>query len=207
MSDTLFGLVASHGLAVIFAMTFLSCLALPVPSSFVMLAGGAFVASDDLVLWQVLAAAFAGAVLGDQLGYHAGRWGGPALIARLEAQPRRAAVVARARAVLGRWGGTGVFFTTWAASPLGPYVNALAGALGMGRWRFTVADTVGEAIWVALYVGLGFLFASRIGELAELASNAVGFVTAASVALVLGLLLLGRSRRRSASLPKAPDAG
>jgi membrane-associated protein len=207
MSETLFGLVSSHGLIVIFAMTFLSCLALPVPSSFVMLAGGAFVASGDLVLWQVLAAAFAGAVLGDQLGFHAGRWGGPALVSRLEARPRRAAVVARSRAVLARWGGTGVFFTTWAASPLGPYVNALAGALGMARWRFTLADTVGEAIWVALYVGLGVLFASRIAELAALASNAVGFVTAGSIALVLGRLLFDRLRRRTAPLSRAPDPG
>jgi membrane protein DedA with SNARE-associated domain len=195
MSELLFGLVSSYGIGIIGVVTFLSCLALPVPSSFVMLAGGAFVASGDLVGWQVVASALAGAILGDQLGYHLGRFGGPTLIERVERAPRRAALVGRGRGMIDRWGGVGVFFTTWAMSPLGPYVNVLAGALGMRRARFTFFDTVGEAIWVAVYVGLGFGFASQVSLLADLATNAVGFLTAGTVAALLGLYLWSRIRR------------
>lgn len=199
MSDVFFGLVATRGVEVILLATYLSCLAVPVPSSVVMLAGGAFVASGDLVGWQVLAAAFGGAVLGDQTGYHLGRLGGPALMARINRAPQRARAMQRARAFLARWGGVGVFFSTWAMSPLGPYVNVAAGALGMARARFTVSDTLGEAVWVGLYVGLGYVFANRISQLADLAASTVGFVTAGAVAVGLGLMLRARLRRARAS--------
>jgi membrane-associated protein len=196
VSDLLFGLVAVYGVGIIGVVTFLSCLALPVPSSFVMLAGGAFVASGDLVGWQVAASALGGAILGDQLGYNMGRIGGEPLVRRMERAPRRARLVARGRGMIDRWGGVGVFLTTWLMSPLGPYVNVLAGALGMGRMRFTLHDTAGEAIWVALYVGLGYGFASQLPILADMAASAVGFVTAGAVALLLGAILLTRLRRR-----------
>ena len=51
LTDLVFSLVASHGIVIILGITFLSCLAVPVPSSFVMLAGGAFVNSGDLMGW------------------------------------------------------------------------------------------------------------------------------------------------------------
>jgi membrane protein DedA with SNARE-associated domain len=192
MTDLLFGLVASHGIAIILGITFLSCLAVPVPSSFVMLAGGAFVSSGDLTGWQVVAAAFGGAVLGDQLGYEVGRRGGAPLLARLERSPRRAQVLNRSRGLIDRWGGSAVFLSRWAMSPLGPYVNPLAGALGMGRLRFVASDWAGEAVWVTIYVGLGYFFASNIVWLAELAGNLMGFVTAGGVTVLLGLFLWRR---------------
>jgi len=192
MTDLVFGLVASHGIVIILGITFLSCLAVPVPSSFVLLAGGAFVASGDLTGWQVLVAALAGAVLGDQVGYEVGRHGGPALLAWLERAPHRALVVSRSRGLIDRWGGSAVFFTRWALSPLGPYVNPMAGALGMARLRFIAFGIAGEAVWVMIYVGLGYLFASNIDLLADVAGNAVGIITAGSISGLLGYLLWRR---------------
>lgn len=194
MTEIAFGLVASYGIALILAATYLSCLGLPVPTSFVMLAGGAFVASGDLSAANVLAAALAGAVLGDQTGYHLGRIGGTALTDRLERHPARAVVFARARRIVDRWGGVGVFFSTWLVSPLGPYVNLLAGATRLGWIRFTFWDSVGEAIWVGVYVGLGYAFAGRIAQLADLLGNSIAFLTAAVVTVLLGLFLARRLR-------------
>jgi len=77
-------------------------------------------------------------------------------------------------------------------SPPGPYVNPLAGALGMGRLRFVVFAWVGEALWVAIYVALGYMFASKIAGLAELTGNLMGLVTAGSVTLLLGVVLWRR---------------
>lgn len=194
MTEIAFGLVASYGIVLIMAATYLSCLGLPVPTSFVMLAGGAFVASGDLAFVPVLAAALAGAVLGDQTGYYLGRIGGTALTDRLERSPTRAVVFARARRIVDRWGSVGVFFSTWLVSPLGPYVNLLAGATRMGWPRFTVWDTIGEAIWVGAYVGLGYAFAGRIAQLADLLGNSIAFLTAAVVTVLLGLFLVKRLR-------------
>jgi membrane protein DedA with SNARE-associated domain len=92
----------------------------------------------------------------------------------------------------------GVFLSRWLVSPLGPWVNLIAGATGMSALRFTLSGAAGEAVWVGLYVGLGFLFAANIGALSYVLGNAVAAVTAAAVAIGLGLLLLAGARRRAA---------
>lgn len=196
MTDLFFALVSTYGTLLIAVATFLSCLAIPIPSSFVMLAGGAFVASGDLGLWAVLLSSYGGAVLGDQTGFRAGRYGGARLEARISRVPARAAVLARARAFVSRWGGPGVFFSTWLVAPLGPWVNVAAGAAGMGALRFTLWDAAGEAVWVALYVGLGYAFAASIDDLAALMGNAVAALSAGAVALGLGALLIRAAKRR-----------
>ncbi|MEJ2022551.1 MAG: DedA family protein [Maritimibacter sp.] len=182
MSETVFTLVTSYGAIVIFASAFLSCLALPIPTSLMMLTGGAFVASEDLVLSQVVAAAWAGAVLGDQAGYLIGRYGGTPLVERLARAPSRQAVLTRARALIDRRGGLGVFLSTWLVAPLGPWVNFIAGATGLGWARFAIWDVLGEVIWVTLYVALGYLFASQVAVVAELMGNVMGIIAGLAVA-------------------------
>lgn len=196
LTETLFGFVSGYGIPVIALSAFLSCLAVPIPTSAVMLAGGAFAASGDLALVDVVLAAYVAAVLGDQTGFQIGRWGGSVAVARLEGNARRAALIARAREWVGRWGGIGVFLSTWLFAPLGPWVNLIAGAAGMPRARFLAWDAAGEAIWVSAYVALGYVFASRLTELAEVVADWVGLIASAGVSLLLGGLLLRAALRR-----------
>jgi membrane protein DedA with SNARE-associated domain len=196
MTDVLLGLVSTYGTVVIAVSTFLSCLALPIPASFIMLAGGAFVASGDLAAVAVVAAAFGGAVAGDQTGYRIGRIGGGRIAASLGRRPSRAAALARAERFVMRWGVAGVFFSRWLVSPLGPWVNLIAGATGMPLLRFSVPGAAGEAIWVAIYVGLGYAFAANIDALSAVMGNAVAATSALAVAGGLGLALLRAARRR-----------
>jgi membrane protein DedA with SNARE-associated domain len=197
MTDTLFALVTTYGLWAIAASAFLSCLALPIPTSAVMLGAGAFAASGDFVLWQVLAVAWGAAVLGDQTGFQIGRWGGPALLERLSRNPSRARVIARARGMMRRNGGLGVFLSTWLFAPLGPWVNLIAGAAGLPRGRFTLWDSLGEAIWVAAYVGLGYLFATRLEVLSAVLAEWSALVLFLGVVAGLAALLLVRVRNRA----------
>tara|TARA_R110002096_G_scaffold189191_21_gene369483 strand:- start:5011 stop:5616 length:606 start_codon:yes stop_codon:yes gene_type:complete len=198
MTDILLLLVSDYGLVVIFAATLLSCFALPVPSSLMMMAGGAFSASGDLVLWQVSAVALAGAMIGDLTGYFlARRGGGENLWARLRTLPHSANLMARAEAFLHRRGGWAVFLTRWLFSPLGPYVNLIAGATGLRWTRYAAADLAGEVTWVAVYVSLGFAFGSQIEELSDTLGSVIGALTAGLVTLLLGrALLLSRRRAR-----------
>ena len=73
MTDVALELVTGYGWIILFLATFFSCLCVPVPSSFVMLAGGAFASTGDLGVSEVVLAAFAGAVLGDNTGFWLGR--------------------------------------------------------------------------------------------------------------------------------------
>lgn len=191
MTETVFGLVTQYGAYVIFVSAFLSCLALPIPTSLMMLTGGAFVASGDLTLWTVALAAYGGAVLGDQTGYLIGRTGGSVLVRRLARSPSRAVVLARAQGLIDRRGGTGVFLSTWAVAPLGPWVNFVAGATGLSWLRFTVWDVLGETVWVVLYVGLGYVFMDQITVVAGVMSDLVGLVVALVMVAVLVMWIRG----------------
>ncbi|MFP4326790.1 MAG: DedA family protein [Paracoccaceae bacterium] len=189
MTDWLPELVADWGVAVIAVTTFLSCLALPVPASLVMLTGGAFTATGDLTLLSVALAALAGAVLGDQAGYVLGARGRAALQVRIARKPRHATLMRRASTLIEHRGGIGVFLSRWLFSPLGPWVNFVAGAVSMRRMRFTAWAIAGECVWVAVYVGLGRAFAENLGTVAELASDISGLLAGAVVAVGLGLWL------------------
>ncbi|MGV6813138.1 MAG: DedA family protein [Brevirhabdus sp.] len=203
MSETIFALVTAYGTYVIFASAFLSCLAIPIPTSLMMLSGGAFIASGDLSGWQVVLAAYGGAVLGDQAGFLIGRHGGMPLVERIARTPARRAVLDRARAMVDRRGGTGVFFSTWLVAPLGPWVNFIAGTAGLSWSRFSIWDVLGEAVWVSLYVGLGFLFSSQIETLASVLGNAVGLLAGLAVAWAMVVWIKGALKRQAAQASKA----
>lgn len=190
MTETLFALVTDWGAAALALATFLSCLAIPVPTSLMMLAAGAFVATGDLGAIAVLASAFAGAVLGDQAGYALGRRGGSALRARLGQSPARARLLAAAEDRVARHGVAAVFLSRWLFSPLGPYVNLLAGGAGMAWTAFSLPAAAGEVVWVALYVGLGYVFVSQVDAIAGIAGNLVGLVTSILLAGLLGRSVL-----------------
>lgn len=188
MTAYLLELITVYGASALAVTTFLSCLALPVPASLAMLAAGGFVASGDLPATGVVLAAFCGAVLGDQTGFLAGRFGSGA-VERLAAHPKRGAALRRATDDLCRKGIPLVFFSRWLVSPLGPYVNVVAGATGLSWRRFFLADLAGEAVWVGLYVGLGAVFAGNIALLADILGNLSGLLAALLVALGAGVWL------------------
>ena len=187
MTDWLLALVPTYGLWLLAAATFLSCLAVPIPASILMLASGGFVAAGDLPLIGTLAAAVVGATLGDQLGYLGGRRGGARLLAWLGS---RAAPVEKARALLERRGSVAVFFSRWLVSALGPYVNVAAGAAGLSWARFTLWGVLGESVWTGLYVGLGYGFTGNLAAASDLAWTILAFAGAAAVAIGLGYWLV-----------------
>ncbi|MCB2128333.1 MAG: VTT domain-containing protein [Rhodobacteraceae bacterium] len=195
MTDTLLALVPVYGPWFLAAVTFLSCLAVPVPSSVLMLAAGGFAASGDLDPAAVVAGALAGAVLGDQAGFAAGRAGGPGLIARISRHPGRARILERARALLRRHGAVAVFLTRWLFSPVGPWANVAAGAGGLGWGRFTLWGVLGEIVWVGLYTGIGHVFAGNLEAAGDLLSSALGLVGGIAAMVAAGLWLRASARR------------
>ncbi|MGO4914974.1 DedA family protein [Pseudogemmobacter sp. W21_MBD1_M6] len=199
MTEFLLLLITGYGTPVLVVVTFLSCLALPVPASLMMLAAGGFAAAGDLDLSLVWGSALVGAVAGDQTGYGLGNWGGARLARWTNARPSRAAMHRKALRMAQKFGGLGVFFSRWLFSPIGPYVNVAGGAAGLGWLEFTLWGISGEIVWVSLYVGLGYAFADRIIELASLLGSANGFLAGGIVTAGLGIMLmnaLAKTRKR-----------
>ncbi len=194
MTDWVLAAVPIYGPWLVAIVTFLSCLALPVPASILMLTAGGFAAAGDLVLWQVVAGALLGAVAGDQAGYWAARLGGAALLDRA-ATGARAALIARAQALIAAKGAMAVFLSRWLVSPLGPYANLVTGATRFGWLTFTIAGVVGEAVWVAVYTGAGYSFGGNLQAATEFAGSILGFLAAGAVALGLGWWLWTLAQR------------
>ena len=189
------GLVPTYGLWLLASVTFLACLALPVPCSILMLTAGGFVATGDLVLWQVVAAALIGAVLGDQVGYRIGKVGGHGLLTRLAANPKSGALITRAVDQMDRRGAIGIFFTRWLFAPIGPWANFAAGATAFHYGRFTIWAIAGEVVWVSLYVLLGYSFAGNIEAASEMAGSALGILAGVAAMLGFGYWLVSAMRQ------------
>ena len=203
MTDWLLALVPTYGLWLIAMTTMASCLALPIPASIIMLAAGGFVAAGDLVLWQVIAAALAGAVAGDQLGYMAGRHGGAPLLDRVAMAPARAGIITKARTTMEARGGIAVFLSRWLFSPLGPYVNLISGAMRHHWLRFTLWGVLGEIVWCALYVMMGSAFAGNLSAASDMLGSVLGLVATLTAVIGLGAWLLTLARRERAGLSKS----
>ncbi|MGV8839577.1 MAG: DedA family protein [Bauldia sp.] len=207
MTEWLLALVPQYGGWLIAITVFLGCLALPVPASILLIAAGGFIAAGDLALASTALVALGSAAAGDQVVYFAGRWRGRGVIAWLGA---RAAPITRASALLERRGGFAVFLSRWLIPALGPYVNLAAGGSGLGWLQFTLWGLAGEAVWVALYIGLGYAFMGNLAAASDMALNVVAVLGAMAVSVALGTWLVRRHaaarRLTAARRPGAPAA-
>ncbi|NVK34690.1 MAG: VTT domain-containing protein [Rhodobacteraceae bacterium] len=190
MTEYLFSLVAQYGLPVVFLTAYLSCLGIPFPTFAVLLAGGAFAAAGDLDLWSLWLLSFLGAVGGDNTGYLIGRRLGEPFLAKFRQRRKAAAVLLRAEQFVQRRGAIGVFFSHWLVAALGPYVNFICGSVGFSWARFVVWDVFAEAIWVSIYILLGYLFGSNLNVLVTLVGEWGGFITAGAGTILLGIFLM-----------------
>jgi membrane-associated protein len=200
VSDLVLAWIPEYGLAVLFVSLLVAAFGVPFPGTLLLVATGSLVSQGELALWSVIAVALAAAVTGDQAGYAVGRWGGDALVSRIEARDR--GHLRQARAFAERWGAPGIFFTRWLVGPLGPWVNLSSGMTAYPWPRFLVWDIAGEVLWVVLYVCAGKVFSDRITAIAELSSNLAWALVGLIVASALGWWLrrtLRHTRGRSVS--------
>lgn len=184
-------LVLAYGLQVVFIVSFLSCLAVPLPASLVFMAAGTYAATGELSIGGVWLAGLTGAVLGDNTGYFLARSAGRVKpVARFLA--RRDAAMARARKFQDKHGGTGIFLSRWLVSPLGPAINAVAGIGGYPWPRFLAYEIVGEIFWVTIYGGLGYFFSAHAQAIADIAGTAIMLAVSLAVSIWLGRVLWRR---------------
>ncbi|WP_029215250.1 DedA family protein [Kallotenue papyrolyticum] len=190
--------LTQYGPVLVIVVVFLASLGTPLPATLVLLSAGALAAGADWSPGLLVLGATGAAVLGDQLGYALGRWGGQALIARLNHRQAVTVRLARAERLTRRWGVWIIFFSRWLLTPLGPLINLTSGLLHQ-RWSFFLTlDLCGELVWVSLYVGLGWFFGERAPALSAQVEQLAWLGLGGLVAAGLGAWL-SRSMRLPAS--------
>lgn len=193
LSDFFLTALVSLG-APLFGFTlFLGACGIPLPTSLLVVATGAF--SRQGLLSPGLAAilGLAGAVAGDSTSFALGRWGGSLVNRKFGGSP----AWLKAQEIFSRNARLAVFLTRFILTPVAIPVNLLAGA-SCHYPRFLVTVLAGEAIWILGFGGLGYLFGSQWELISDFLSNFGGLTL--GIALVVGgvILLLRRRRDRRA---------
>jgi membrane protein DedA with SNARE-associated domain len=145
--STINALVATYGYLAVFLGTLLE-------GETVLLAAG-FAVHRGLLDWPlVLAVAFVGATMGDQLAFLLGRWKGAALIARFPALGRRAP---RVHALLDRYHVVFILAVRflYGLRIAGPVI---LGTSNLPLVRFALLNMIGAAIWAVLVASAGYYF-------------------------------------------------
>ncbi|MEX0955801.1 MAG: DedA family protein [Rhizobiaceae bacterium] len=197
MSAELLDLFAVYGLSAVFLILALGQFGAPLPTSILLMTLGALLVEGGISPTEAFLWSICGAVLGDQLGFAVGRFGGQRLRDYVSDRPKLSERLAKAEAYSARWGAPGVFLTRWLFSPLGPMVNLVSGLAGL-RWPvFLFWDVAGEAIWVGGYLAIGYAFSSSISAIADVIANAAWLLAALAVTVVLGWRVLKAARGRT----------
>jgi membrane protein DedA with SNARE-associated domain len=204
----LLDLIGRYGYLAVFFGVMLESFGVPLPGETVLLLSGALAHQGVLDFGDAIVFGVLGAVVGDQLGYWAGRRGGRAFVLRwgrfVLVTPER---LGRAEAFFDRHGGRAVFLARF-VSGLRVFGALVAGTSRMPWGRFALYNALGGAVWATAAVSVGYFLWGSISLVEHWVGRASLLLSAA---LALALLLSGVyrwvSRGRSGGDPTGPGNG
>lgn len=181
------------------------------PGDSLLVTGGLLVASGSirLPIWLVVTVVVAAAVLGDQLGYTAGRRLGPRVFSRRNSRFLSPHHVDRAQRFFARFGPRAVVLSRFVpvVRTLTPF---LAGMSAMHRRTFTLANGAGGLLWATGAILAGYFLGGvpLIGSHVELVVVAIAVITIAPVVVSIAVRRLRRGTGSAQPSPsRAPQPG
>lgn len=167
---------------------------IPLPGETMLIAAALFATQGKLSIVGVIAAAAAGAIVGNCIGFGIGWFGGYPLLRRFGKYVRlNEPQVKVGRYIFMRFGTKVVFFGRF-VSILRTYLAFLAGANRMPLPRFLAAITAGAIVWAAVYGIAAYLLGNQISHLSG--AVAIGFIVLAVVAIIAGIIFIRRQGKR-----------
>jgi membrane protein DedA with SNARE-associated domain len=186
--DSILHLVSRYGYLIVLFGVMAESTGVPLPGETILLAAGILAQRGNLDVGDVIFFGILGAVVGDQIGYWAGREGGRPFILRygryVLITPRR---LERAEAFFARHGGKAVFMARF-FSGLRVFGALVAGMSRMHWGTFIYYNALGGAVWATAVVLVGFFLGRSLGVVERWAGQASVLLFALAVlALVLYL--------------------
>src|SRR5881398_1965994 len=188
-------LVRDYGLFIVFLLIAMESAGVPLPGETALVAAGVLASQGDMSIVAVIAVAATAAIVGDNVGYWAGRLGGRKLLQRWGPLERHASrVLPWSERFFARHGPKTIFLGRFIAV-LRVTAAWLAGISKMHWWLFFVWNAAGGICW-AIAVGLVAYYA---GEAAAAAINRYGLIAGAAIVvlLVVGAFVFRFVRRRT----------
>ncbi|MEI7845854.1 MAG: VTT domain-containing protein [Chloroflexota bacterium] len=178
ISDFLLTGLITYGAPLFGLALLLGAIGVPIPTSLMVIAAGAFSRQGMLNLLPAAGLGLLGAVAGDSLSFIMGRWGGNWVSLRFGGS----SAWISAQSTFNRNSRLAVFLTRFLLTAIALPVNLMAGSSCQFR-RFLITVIAGEAVWIIVYGGLGYLFGSQWELISQFLSDFGG--------LALGLAMLG----------------
>jgi membrane protein DedA with SNARE-associated domain len=178
LTDLLLTGVVNYGAPALALALLVAASGVPLPSSLLVIAGGAFIRQGLLDPLLAIGLGLMAAVLGDSVSYGMGRFAGGWVERRYGATT----LWQGAQNSFNRYGGWSVYLSRWLLTSVAIPVNLVAGSTAYTYRRFLLMVVAGEATWLVLFGGLGYAFGSQWEAISTLISDFGG--------LVLGLFVL-----------------
>ncbi|HEV7829266.1 MAG TPA: DedA family protein [Pseudonocardiaceae bacterium] len=196
---TLAPLLDHYGYLAVAGLITLEDFGVPVPGETVLIAAAVYAGVGRLNIIAVVLIAVAAAVIGDNIGYAIGCFGGRRVVERfgryLLVTPQRLDTAER---FFNRHGGKVVTIARFVEG-LRQANGIIAGTTGMPWRRFLAFNVLGAALWVGIWTSLGDLAGAHIGAIYDQINRYQSYTLAAAGVFVIVLIVrhvLPHHRRR-----------
>jgi len=189
------GLLAQHGLLLVFANVLLTQSGVPVPAVPILIVAGAFVSQGQIALGPLILVSVTASLIGDTIWYLAGRLYGYRILrtlCRVAIEPD--SCVKQTENIFERWGAPSLMVAKYVPG-FATIAPPLAGTMRVGLPSFLGYSAVAAILWAGLPVALGAIFQAEVGRALEwlegMGTGAV-MVIAAAVVLYIGVKTVQR---------------
>jgi len=202
-------MLETFGYLAVFLFIAIESMGIPFPGETMLITAALYAGhTHRMEIVLVIAAAAAGAIIGDNIGFAIGHWGGYRLVRRYGRYVR----LHEGRLKLGQYlfrkhGGKVVFFGRF-VSILRAYAAFLAGTNRMPWWRFLLFNAAGGVVWASVFGLGGYALGTQIHNITR--TSGIVFGILAVVAIVAFFVFLRRNEARlmaeaEAALPAANE--
>lgn len=190
-------LLDNYGYLAVAGFVFLEDFGVPVPGETILIAAAIYAGAGQLNIVAVAVIAFVAAILGDNVGFAIGHFGGRRLVLRWG---HYVFITEERLDKAERWvrdHGPKVVTIARFIEGLRQANGIVAGITRMHWLRFGAFNALGAALWVAVWTVVGYESGSHITAVYSTVSHVFLYVLGAVVALVVArLLVLWRRRRK-----------
>ena len=192
--NALSGPLEHYGLWAIVLLITLEDFGVPVPGETILIAGAVFAGAGRLNVVAVGIVGFVAAVIGDNIGFAIGHFGGRALALRwgkyvFLTEER----LDKAEDFFDRRGGIVITFARFVEG-LRQANGIIAGITGMHWLRFLVFNALGAALWVGTWVSVGYLAGNHITTIYHYITLYSYYVLIALAVVVVAYIVWRRRR-------------
>jgi membrane protein DedA with SNARE-associated domain len=191
--NRLLDLFSRYGYIVIFVPVMLETAGLPVPGETTLLLSGVAASTGRLDPWIAIAVGSAAAIIGDNIGYAIGRYGGRRVVMRLAHIGGVESSLAWGERFFARHGGKTVFMARWLPG-LRIFGAWIAGMVHMPWKVFFLWNALGGITWCATVIGLGYFFGHSLHVIEKVLG--VGGAIALIAVAVAGVIVWRRFEKR-----------